>query len=130
MNQYWIVIVERLSDGNRKRSEEYGADASGFSHEGLLAETEDNLRKLMSCNIATFDTPDGDFHAKAGFLTQKDPNRLIQGIIRKVVSMHHKSDGWAAFDVTSRREPVPNEDVVWEEYGIKVWRLRKPLAVD
>lgn len=123
----WIVIVERDSDGQKSQSAEYSADASGFDPSKVLSKSEEVLQALMASNIAYFDAPEGDFHAKMRFLINHDIDRVIAGVIRRVLDDHHDFDAWSKIQPERFMRDLPESDFLEDRFGIKVGRLKQKL---
>lgn len=122
--------MERDSAGRKSQIGEYSADASDFDPSKVLSETEEALQALMAANIAYFDTPEGDFHAKMRFLLQHDPDRVIAGVIRRVLDGHHNFDTWSSIHPTRFMGDLPETDFLEDRFGIKVGRLKQKLPIE
>jgi hypothetical protein len=64
------------------------------------------------------------------FFTQSELDYLTQGILRRMVLLTPDPDrGTATVHAIPVQEPPPAGESVSERYGIKVWRLPKPLPL-
>jgi hypothetical protein len=129
MTSHWLVISETDNDGKETRLGEFGADSSMFDLNALLAESEDTLQRLMNTNIYYLDTPEGDFHSKVRFIAERDSARLIAGLIRRMAEGFHDSTSWWILHPVQSLKPIPDGPKLVEQYGIKLWKLDRPIPV-
>lgn len=129
--RFWLVVYETVYP--KKCIAYYGADASDLdvfsainreqeeSLEAGVLDTENLLQEGALWDVA---------QRSNVFFSQSELDYLTQGILRRVVLLTPDPDrGTATVHAIPVQEPPAAGESVSERYGIKVWRLPKPLSL-
>jgi hypothetical protein len=129
--RYWLVAYETVHPKNSLAI--YGADAAALDvfsavdpeHCSRSEEHAPDNEKLLQ-DDGLWDMP----QRPNVFFSQSELDYLTQGILRRMVLLTPDKDrGSAKIHAIPAKEPPPAGEMVSERYGIKVWRLPKPMLI-
>jgi hypothetical protein len=129
--RFWLVAYETVYPKNCVAY--YGADASDLDvFSAINQEHEDSLDEGALVTESLLQEGGlWDMTQRSNmFFSQSELDYLTQGILRRVVLLTPDPDrGFATVHAIPVQEPPPAGESVSERYGIKVWRLPKPLPL-
>ncbi len=129
--RFWLVAYEMVYP--KKCIAYYGADATDLDvFSAINQEHEDGLEgEALDTHSLLQDGGLWDMAQRSNvFFSQSELDYLTQGILRRVVLMTPDPDrGTAMVHAIPVQEPPPAGESVSERYGIKVWRLPKPVPL-
>jgi hypothetical protein len=129
--RFWLVAYETVYP--KKCIAYYGADASDLDVFSAINQEHEERHEEGGLDTHSLLQEGGlwDMAQRSNvFFSQSELDYLTQGILRRVVLLTPDPDrGIATVHAIPVQAPPPAGESVSERYGIKVWRLPKPLTL-